>query len=163
MYGSALSRILHAFSAWGLIALPCRINTSVQGWGDDPDLDVDPDAVRGKRPFWKRKRVWIIVAMLTVSFAFIVAGVCVLEFKAGSHTANFQVWRLFFFIAGLPFIWWGADIATRVDIWAPENSFFAEKNVIYFMYRVRVRSAGINVRMWLGTELVMRSHLCTTQ
>jgi hypothetical protein len=54
---------------------------------------------------------------------------------------DLQIWRLSFFLAGLPIIWWVGDLATRGVVWAVERSMFRVQNALYFAYAVRV-SAG---------------------
>jgi hypothetical protein len=54
--------------------------------------------------------------------------------------SDFQIWRLCFFLAGLPVIWWVGDLVMRLVVYGVEATIFTWKNALYFTYAVRVSS-----------------------
>ena len=107
-------------------------------WEADSDLDVDVVLAQRPKPrFWRRRKFWKVAIPALVMLAMILAGVCLLVFAPTSLTTSFQSWRLCFFIAGLPVIWWIGDGVSRCIVWAVERSMFTVKNALYFAYAVR--------------------------
>jgi hypothetical protein len=60
-----------------------------------------------------------------------------LEFGPDALTTAWQGWRLCFFLAGLPIIWWVGDGVTRALVLGVERSMFTVRNALYFAYAVR--------------------------
>jgi len=104
---------------------------------NDPDLDIDTSLDKIKPPIWHTRLFWTVSISLFVSLWLFVAGACLLAFNSDSRTSSVQVWRLFFFLGGLPIIWWIGDIVTRAIVWSVEKAINV-KNALFFVYRVRV-------------------------
>lgn len=81
---------------------------------------------------YNRKLVWQILISLAIIFIFSVVGICLVVFAPSAFLNNFQFWRLSFFIAGLPVIWWlGLGIANLV-VWSVQRTMFSVKHALYF-------------------------------
>jgi len=104
---------------------------------NDPDRDIDRSLDKIKPPIWHTRLFWTVSISLFVSLWLFVAGACLLAFNSDSRTSSVQVWRLFFFLGGLPIIWWIGDIVTRAIVWSVEKAINV-KNALFFVYRVRV-------------------------
>jgi len=59
-------------------------------------------------------------------------------FGSSSLNTKWQSWRLCFFLAGLPIIWWIGDGVARLIVVGVEKSMFTYTNALYFAYAVRV-------------------------
>jgi hypothetical protein len=104
------------------------------------EFDLEMPVTKPKRPFYRRRQFWVFAIMLSWTLAFVTAGVCLLVFKSVDDTTKLQAWRMCFFAAGLPVIWYIGDIVTHLIVWAVERSMFTVKNALYFAYAVRVSS-----------------------
>jgi hypothetical protein len=108
---------------------------------DDLDWDVDSGHSTPRSPaarFWRW--FWICVPFI-ISLIFITAGVLYLVYGSDQLVSNLQIWRMCFFIAGLPVIWWIGEGVTLGSVWIVERSkLFKMQNALYFAYAVRVRS-----------------------
>ena len=95
----------------------------------DGEFGIDP---RERRSLWHRRHFWAIFISVIIFFVFIIIGICLLVYAPSTFIENFQFWRLSFFIAGLPVIWWlGRGIANLV-VWAVQRSMFSVKHALYF-------------------------------
>ena len=105
-------------------------------WDEDIGNALNALEVKKKR-FWRW--FWIVVPIM-VSLAFVAAGVIYLVLGSSDMVSNLQVWRLCFFIAGLPVIWWIGEGVSFLTVWVVEHSqLFKIQNALYFAYAVRVR------------------------
>ena len=103
------------------------------------EFDIDVPASKPKRPFYRRRQYWVFFLFTLWTLAFTTAGVCLLVFRSSDDTTKLQAWRLCFFCAGLPVIWYIGDFVSQMIVWAVERSMFTVKNALYFAYAVRVR------------------------
>jgi hypothetical protein len=105
---------------------------------DDLDWNVDKGTTQ-RTPaakFWRW--FWICVPII-ISLIFITAGVLYLVYGSDQMVSNLQIWRMCFFIAGLPVIWWIGEGVTLGSVWIVERSkLFKMQNALYFAYAVRV-------------------------
>jgi hypothetical protein len=108
-------------------------------FGSEFDLDIEMPAVKPNHPWYKRRKIWVFLILLSWTLAFVTAGVCLLVFRAVDDDTKLQAWRICFFAAGLPIIWYAGDFVTQMIVWAVERSMFTVKNALYFAYAVRVR------------------------
>ena len=106
-----------------------------QQLGSEFDFEVTEPVIL---PFYRQRYVWILVAWMMFSLGFVAAGVSLLVYDPEALTSGFQAWRLCFFIAGVPVIWYLCDFATKMIVWVVERSMFTVKNALYFTYTVRV-------------------------
>jgi hypothetical protein len=111
------------------------IGSPDQGGNLGPEFD-DEILAKPKRPFYKRRQFWVFAIMLSWTLLFVAVGVCF--FKPSDDITKVQYWRICFFLAGLPLIWYTGDFVTIVIVWAVERSMFTVKNALYFAYAVRV-------------------------
>ncbi|EFN57637.1 hypothetical protein CHLNCDRAFT_57189 [Chlorella variabilis] len=120
------------------------------GSGDDMDsLDFEGR----QKPWYKKKKFWLIAGPLLVSFAFILAGVLYLVYNEDQRVGEFQMWRLCFFFAGLPIIWWIGRGSMDLAVWGVERTMFTWQNALYYAYAVRkpmanVIRAGLTTGWW---------------
>lgn len=91
------------------------------------------------KKFYQKRRFWSISISILITCAFIAAGTVLVVDNKQLVTARFQSWRLCFFIAGLPVIWWVGHGVSYGIVWAVEKSMFSVKNALYIAYAVRVR------------------------
>lgn len=97
-----------------------------------------------KPVWWKSRHFWrVVVPLLCMSMGLIVAGVILLVENGDEKVSDVQVWRLCFFLAGLPFIWWIGDGCTHFIVWVVERSMFTWKGALYFAYAVRAPLANV--------------------
>lgn len=101
------------------------------------EFDIDMPVVKPNRPFYRRRQFWVFFVLLTWTLSFVTAGVCLLVFRSVDDTTRLQAWRICFFAAGLPIIWYIGDFVTQMIVWAVERSMFTVKNALYFAYAVR--------------------------
>uniref|UniRef100_A0A1D2ACS5 EF-hand domain-containing protein n=3 Tax=Auxenochlorella protothecoides TaxID=3075 RepID=A0A1D2ACS5_AUXPR len=131
------------------------------GAGDDEEVDPlenDLDWTTGKRPaqkFYKRRWFWLYVIPLSISASLVILGACYVHFASSTLLGDVQLWRLLFFLAGLPIIWYFGDFVTWAAVWGVEKSLFTWKNALYFAYAVRrplsnVLRAALGLAWWAG-------------
>lgn len=114
-------------------------------WRGEEEQEAEPGDARRRR-FWRW--AWVLAPML-LSLVFVAAGVVYLIFGNDEMVSNLQIWRLCFFIAGLPLIWWVGGGVVLAAVWAVENSkLFRMQNVLYFVYAVRVSVSVANVLLF---------------
>ena len=110
-------------------------------WSGEDEVD-DLDWDRPRPPTTRADIVWRLFWVLVpiiISLVLIAVGVVYLVFGNDTMVSNLQIWRLCFFIAGLPVIWWIGAGVTRASVWVVENSkLFKMQNVLYYAYAVRV-------------------------
>ncbi|KAI3438435.1 hypothetical protein D9Q98_000866 [Chlorella vulgaris] len=119
--------------------------------GIDDMASLDYDAQQ--QPWWKRKTFWMVAGPLLVSFGFLLAGIMYLVFGENQKVGQFQLWRLCFFIAGLPIIWWIGRGSMDLAVWAVERTLFTHQNALYYFYAIRrpmanVLRAGLVTLWW---------------
>lgn len=103
------------------------------------EFDVEMPAVKHNGPFHQRRKFKVFIILLSLTLSFFTAGVCLLIFDPSDQDSDLQAWRICFFIAGLPIIWYTGHFVTHIIVWAVERSMFTVKNALYFAYAVRVR------------------------
>lgn len=124
--------------------------------GDD---DVEKDDMEsldydGVHKVWYRKRsFWTLAGPLLVSFVFILAGTLYITLNKTEKVSNFEIWRLCYFIAGIPIIWWIGRGTMNLAVWAVEKTMFTWQNALYYCYAVRrpmsnVIRAGLTTGWW---------------
>ena len=100
--------------------------------------DVDVPSLPRKRLSWHRNRsLWIAAIVSTWILAFVAAGVILVIYHPDVGSDTFQAWRLCFFFAGLPVIWYIGSFVSWCTVRAVEKSLFTVKNALYFAYAVR--------------------------
>jgi hypothetical protein len=103
-------------------------------WNIERPTTLSTPAARFWRWFW-------ICVPIFISFVFITAGVLYLVYGSDQMVSNLQIWRMCFFIAGLPVIWWIGEGVSLGSVWIVEKSkLFKMQNALYFAYAVRVRN-----------------------
>jgi hypothetical protein len=117
-----------------------RSDTLQEGGKLGSEFDIEMPISTPKRPFYCRRQFWVFFLFTCWTLAFVTAGVCLLVFTTSDNTTKLQAWRLCFFVAGLPIIWYIGDFVTQMIVWAVERSMFTVKNALYFAYAVRVRN-----------------------
>ena len=106
------------------------------------DLDWEPVKEPAKESrsakFWRW--FWILAPIL-FSLIFVTAGVMYLLYGDDRMVHNLQIWRLCFFLAGLPVVWWVGAGVSKASVWVVENSqLFKMQKALYYAYAVRVSS-----------------------
>ncbi|KAH7617551.1 putative Mechanosensitive ion channel protein 10 [Nannochloris sp. 'desiccata'] len=122
--------------------------TDTTGFGSGEDVDdLDWNVDRAPNPrtpaatFWRW--FWIVVPII-ISLTFTTAGVLYLVYGSHQMVSNLQIWRMCFFIAGLPVIWWIGEGVTLGSVWIVERSkLFKMQNALYFAYAVRRPLANV--------------------
>jgi len=118
---------------------------------DDLDWDVDHAPRTPVTRFWRW--FWIVVPMM-ISLIFTTAGVLYLVYGSHQMVSNLQIWRMCFFIAGLPVIWWICEAVTLGSVWLVERSkLFKMQNALYFAYAARVSKQKIFFFLFAGHRL----------
>lgn len=136
---TARSSIIGTLSATGLAGKGG--NDAESWWGGEDDIDrlsweIEGDSAYG---LWLPRRACLSVLVpFIISLAFVAAGVLYLVYGSSQMIKNLQVWRLCFFIACLPVIWWLGDLVTLTSVYLVERSMFRVKNALYYAYAVRV-------------------------
>lgn len=134
------------------VALPRGSVASVltTPWPDDDDLEEMEDVsaldweVSGAEHARRKRRLWCSVGVpFLISLAFIIGGVLYLVYGSDKMINNLQIWRLCFFIGGLPFVWWIGTAVTMAAVWCVEKSMFRVQNALYFAYAVRVSDMAL--------------------
>ncbi len=79
-------------------------------------------------PFYRRTSFWWVVVPLLASCAFAAAGsVLVVAFEQGNGSAKSRrqwSWRLMFFLASLPWVWWAGSAVSKGLVWGVERAMF---------------------------------------
>jgi hypothetical protein len=131
----------------GTATSPSKKAVSDDGEGDDMEsLDFEAR----EKPFYKKKTFWLIAGPLTVSAAFLLAAILYITLSPSDTLGQFQIWRLCFFIAGLPIIWWIGRGSMNIAVWGVEKTMFTWQNALYYMYAVRRPMANV-IRAGLAT------------
>jgi len=116
----------------------------VDGVHEEVDA-FDWDVPAGYRSGARRRRwMWTIALPFTISLVFTLCGVLYLVYGSDKMIKNLQIWRLCFFIAGLPVIWWVGEGLTLLAVWFVERSMFTVRNALYYAYATRVSFWCVN-------------------
>lgn len=111
---------------------------------DWEDEDYAYDNCGKKKHFWMEKKFWkCVVPPLIFSSIFIVIGVIFLTEASANSVSDLEIWRMCFFLAGLPFVWWFGTLCTATFVWVVERSMFTWKGALYFAYAVRKPLANV--------------------
>jgi small-conductance mechanosensitive channel len=111
---------------------------------DWEDEDYAYDVCGKKKQFWMKKKFWkYVVPPLIFSSIFIVIGVIFLTEASANSVSDLEIWRMCFFLAGLPFVWWFGTLCTATFVWVVERSMFTWKGALYFAYAVRKPLANV--------------------
>ncbi|KAL4448058.1 hypothetical protein ABPG75_005277 [Micractinium tetrahymenae] len=95
------------------------------------------------KPWYRRKQFWIIVGPLLVSLVFVLAATLYLTLGKSETLSKFEVWRLCYFIAGLPVIWWIGRGSMELVVYGVEKTMFTWQGVLYLCYAVRRPMANL--------------------
>ena len=134
-----------------ILLLPFFLPYSIMQLGSEFDVE---DTLGPKRPFYKRRLFWSLFFVSIWVISFVAAGVSLLVFKENVTTSGFQAWRLCFFLAGLPVIWYIGEFVTLSIVFAVEKSMFTVKNALYFAYAVRVSRIFMNKGFFYEHSLI---------
>lgn len=99
--------------------------------------DIDESEEQEKRPFFKRKAVWVWIIIGTFQLLFVALGIAHLTLASASFRQSWQVWRLCFFLAFLPFCWIIGTILTSLTIILVERMFMLYPDALYYTYSVK--------------------------
>lgn len=110
--------------------------------GEDEVDDLDWDPVHSPPSSSKSAKFWRwfwFLAPIVFSLVFVTAGVMYLIYGSDRMVHNLQIWRLCFFLAGLPVVWWVGAGVSQASVWVVENSqLFKMQKALYYAYAVRV-------------------------
>lgn len=83
------------------------------------------------KKFWS----WVVIGIVQINA--VVLGVCNLVYQPPGLTWEFQVWRICFLVALLPFTWIFGDIFCWLTIKLVEKCLFTVPNALYFAYATK--------------------------
>lgn len=126
-------------------------STLTASWAGEDEVDAldwsTESAVGGEKNLFNHGgrsccsawRVCCLVFPVAFSLLMILGGVMFLVYGSDRMIDRFQIWRLCFFLAALPLIWYIGTGVTQAFVWMVEKSMFRMQNALYYAYAVRVR------------------------
>ncbi len=115
---------------------------------DELAQELDPAGALSRKPIRHRsrdttkqiirsKKFWTWFAIGVVQINAVALGVCNLVYQPPGLTWDFQVWRICFLVALLPFTWIFGDIFCFLTIKFVEKCLFTVPNALYFAYATK--------------------------